>query len=236
MRSLVVPARFNGPARSGNGGWTAGSLATALEGAAAVTVRLRRPPPLETSMTVDVTTADGVRTLTASRAGDVVLTATETTTDELTVVPAASADQAAGAAEGFRGLLDHPFPTCFTCGHRRPPGDGLHLAPGPLPDRPDDVACPWVASDDVDVATVWAALDCPGGWAVNLPGRPMVLGTMTAAVERLPSPGEACVVVGRALRAEGRKAFTATTLWGPDGEPLARASAVWLQVDPSAFA
>jgi len=236
VRSLVVPARFNGPARSGNGGWTAGSLAASLEGASAVTVRLRRPPPLDTALTVDVTTADGVRTATASRDGDVVLMATETTAGDLLVVPPVSVEDAARATGRYRGATDHPFPTCFTCGPGRPAGDGLHLAPGPLPDRPDDVACPWTAAADVDAATVWAALDCPGAWALDAPGRPMVLGTMTAEVDRVPGAGEVCVVVGRALRVEGRKAFTATTVWGAAGEPLARASAVWLQIDPAAFA
>ena len=44
--TLVVPHRFRGPARSGNGGWTAGVLAAYLPGDGPVTVTLRRPPPL----------------------------------------------------------------------------------------------------------------------------------------------------------------------------------------------
>ena len=46
---LVVPARFNGPARSGNGGYVAGSLAARVPDAAdrPVEVTLRRPPPLD---------------------------------------------------------------------------------------------------------------------------------------------------------------------------------------------
>lgn len=233
---LLVPARFNGPAASGNGGWTAGALASLLDGAPAVTVRLRRPPPLDVAMEVRTTTGAGLRTATAVLDGEVVLTATETTSAAaapLPGVPAVTPEEAAATEPGFRGAVDHPFPTCFSCGTART--DGLGLTPGPLPDRPDDVACVVTVPADVDVPTVWAALDCPGAWALDVPGRPMVLGTMTASVARVPEPGEVCVVVGRALRREGRKAFTATTLWGEGSEPLARATAVWLEVDPAAF-
>ena len=34
MTGLLVPARFNGPARSGNGGYVAGSLAALVPGSA----------------------------------------------------------------------------------------------------------------------------------------------------------------------------------------------------------
>ena len=51
---LVVPARFNGPVRSGNGGFVSGSLAERVPGAAGrpVEVTLRRPPPVDRAMTV----------------------------------------------------------------------------------------------------------------------------------------------------------------------------------------
>ena len=67
MTEIVIPARFNGPARSGNGGFVAGSLAEVVleHGDRAVhrvvEVTLRRPPPLDTALTV--TTEDGVTTL-----------------------------------------------------------------------------------------------------------------------------------------------------------------------------
>jgi hypothetical protein len=51
---VVIGARFNGPARSANGGYTAGSLAERVPEAEhrAVEVTLRRPPPLEVPLTV----------------------------------------------------------------------------------------------------------------------------------------------------------------------------------------
>lgn len=245
MPTLVVPASRNGPAGSGNGGWTAGALAAFLRPARGdcVTVRLRQPPPLETPLQVlldeGVATAVlGTGTATGERGErDVVLEARAEPCEELPalqVVPRVDDDTARAVQVGYRGAQGHPFPTCFACGPDRPVGDGLHLRPGPLPDHPETTACTWLPGPDVDAPTVWAALDCPGGWSVDLAGRPMVLGTMTATVDRLPAPGEACVVMGCALEREGRKARTATTLWSGD-QVLARATAVWLAVDPAMF-
>ena len=235
MTTLVIPARYNGPPSSANGGWSAGSLATLLDGAACVTVRLRRPPPLETRL--DVTVTDGSATAALPDGGGVVLEATATEAAEhpgLAAVPRVGEGEAAAAASAYRGARDHPFPTCFTCGPERPPGDGLHLTPGILPDRPTDTACVWTPVAPADVPTVWAALDCPGGWSVDLAGRPMVLGTMTAVVHRIPDVGERCVVMGRQLDHVGRKAHTTTTLWSGD-DVLAQATATWIAVDPAVF-
>ena len=52
MTSVVIDAVHCGPSRSGNGGWTAGVLAAHLRGSEAVTVTLRRPPPLSRPLTV----------------------------------------------------------------------------------------------------------------------------------------------------------------------------------------
>ena len=51
----IVPARFNGPPHSGNGGWTSGALAALLAPAPgrAVQVRLSAPPPLDVPLDVD---------------------------------------------------------------------------------------------------------------------------------------------------------------------------------------
>jgi hypothetical protein len=42
------------------------------------------------------------------------------------------------------------------------------------------------------------------------------------------------VLVGALLGDEGRKSFTATTLYA-DGRPIARARHTWIAVDPSVF-
>jgi hypothetical protein len=83
---------------------------------------------------------------------------------------------------------------------------------------------------EVDEPIVWAALDCPGGWSIISPGRPYVLGRMTASLAALPSPGDECAVVGACLQVEGRKALTKTALYGPDGALLGTGHATWIAI------
>ena len=76
---------------------------------------------------------------------------------------------------------------------------------------------------------IWAAIDCPGAYAAGDPGRgEVVLGRMTARIDRLPDEGEPCVVVGWPLGEDGRKLFAGTALYGRDGTPLAVARQVWI--------
>jgi acyl-coenzyme A thioesterase PaaI-like protein len=240
--TLTVPRRFRGPATSGNGGWTSGALAAALLDAddrRAVRVRLSAPPPLETAMALE-RSEDSV---TASAQGRLVATATllDDAPGGLAPVPPVSVEAAERASERYPGLTGHPFPECFVCGTAR--SDGLGLRPGPVHDGGDDrVAAVWrpdetLTGDDgrVTAPVVWAALDCPGGWSVDIVGRPMVLGTMTARVLERPSAGEPLVVAGRALDVSERKAVTATTLYRPDGAVVALATHVWVAVDPATF-
>ena len=86
------------------------------------------------------------------------------------------------------------------------------------------------------LAATWAALDCVGGWAGDLTERLMVLGRMTAEIDALPAIGEEHVSSGGARGAEGRKTFTATTLYDADGRVVGAGEHVWIAVDPGAFA
>ena len=243
--TLVLPGRFNGPARSANGGFTAGSLAERLPDAGnrAVEVTLRSPPPLDVPLTVS--SVGGVTVLSA---GDVTVAEAVPAAGALEAVAAVAPDVAADAMLRYPGLGSHPFPTCFACGPDRAEGDGLRIFPGPVGADRGFVASLWLprpthaeSTDLLDgvqrcgVATTWAALDCVGGWSEDLEGRPCVLGRMTARVDALPVVGEPHVVVGRHLGTEGRKSFTASTLYDADGRVVATARHTWVQVDPSAF-
>jgi hypothetical protein len=76
---------------------------------------------------------------------------------------------------------------------------------------------------------VWAALDCPGAYACEAIGRgAAVLGRLAARVERVPHPGERCVVVGWPLGEDGRKLFAGTVLFGEDEDVIGVARAVWI--------
>jgi hypothetical protein len=220
---MQIPARFNGPPGSGNGGWSAGAFAVGsgfTVGGGPLEVTLRKPPPLDTRLTItdgSVLDPDGVLIAEVVAAGPV----------GEPVAPA-SYDEAAAVSRAYPGFTSHPFRTCYVCGPERT--DGLRLFPGFLSDERS--AAPWTVPGDVTVETVWAALDCPGGWSALHTGRTFLLGRITAQVSALPEPGSDCVVVGRADTVEGRKAFTSSTVYSPDGDPLAVARATWIEVGP----
>ncbi len=236
---LTIPHRWCGPPESGNGGWVSGAVATfvpPVDGLPAVTVRLSSPPPLDRPLAVRVGEPEGGSGAVRVEVLDddhLVATATNAPEPDAPLAPPATAAEARAAEARYEGLAEHPFPTCVVCGTAREPGDGLCLRPGPLDDGTGRYATTWqVPHDAVDAPLVWAALDCPGGWSAGIAGRPMVLGTMTAAVRALPEPGSMCVVTAWQTRAEGRRHWSATALHSPAGDLLARAEAVWFAVDP----
>ena len=236
---ITVPRRYCGPPSSGNGGWTSGALAShvrALHDCPAVSVRLSSPPPLDRPMTVVGEDHEPLTGRPALRLYDgEVLVASATPVAELDEpVPApATAEEAERAQARYEGDEDHPFPSCFVCGTDRDPGDGLHLRPGPLMDGSGRYATTWTVTDDVSRAVSWGALDCPSGWAAGVAGRAMVLGTMTARVWRVPSPGETLVVTAWKRGEQGRRTRSASTLHAENGELVGRAETVWVAVDPS---
>ncbi|MFC4067646.1 hypothetical protein [Actinoplanes subglobosus] len=223
---MRIPARFNGPPGSGNGGWCAGVFATAAGariGGPPVQVTLRVPPPLDTALAFRDGSVLAGDTLVAEVAE---IAEVEGAGGAVPPVPLA---EAVAASKDYPGFVTHPFPGCFVCGPDRAPGDGLRIFPGPLPDG--RTAAPWTVPDDVTAETMWAALDCPGGWtAIGPAGRPYLLGRIAAAVTALPAPGEDCVVVGALSEVSGRKAMVDSAVYGSDGRRLARARATWLSV------
>jgi hypothetical protein len=197
-------------------------LARYVASATGAVVTLRHPPPVATPM--DVKETDGAIEV---YDGDRLIASAVAVTEPLAeVVPPVGWAEAMVAAETYPGLVGHPFATCFVCGPQRPPGDGLRLFPGRLPDG--RTAAPWIVPEDIESTLVWAALDCPGGWAIPLENRPYVLGRMAARVDALPAAGDGCVVVGVLVSEAGRKARVATTLYGTDGTVLALARATWI--------
>jgi hypothetical protein len=252
---VVVSPRYCGPPRSGNGGYVSGMLAHELRAdhtvapGLAVEVSLRQPPPLGVPLdVVRESTGDGAAA-TLGLDGSTIAQA-RTVTADLHAVEPVRHDEAVAASAGYPGFSSHPFPTCFACGTERP--DGLRIFPGPVAPAVDGstrVAAAWTPSTDVPadfheydepmqracLAATWAALDCIGGWAGDLAERLMVLGRMTAIVDDLPMVGEPHVVMGQALGHDGRKTFTASTLYDPDGRIVGRAQHVWVAVDPALF-
>jgi hypothetical protein len=243
--SFAIEPRFCGPPRSANGGYVAGRLAHFVEPTDElpdVEVTLRKPPPLAVPLEV-VPASDGVQLMRA----DVVIAVARPGRVGAPPPPSVPYEQAGAAAERYTGRVDHPFPTCFVCGPERSEDDGLRLEPGSVaaPGPAEMVAASWrphralLAAgaqphpDGLSPEFVWAALDCPGGWSTSMAGRPMVLGRITAHIASTPRAGQPCVVVGRLLGRDGRKAFTASALYDAQGQLLAHATATWFDVDPA---
>ncbi|MFC7527758.1 hypothetical protein [Actinoplanes sp. GCM10030250] len=221
---MLIPERFNGPPGTGNGGWCAGVFAVAAgarAGGPPYQVTLRTPPPLETALEL----RDG-----SVLAGDTLVAEVGEATGAGAGagVPSVSYETAVEASRSYPGFTTHPFPTCFVCGPERPGKDGLGIFPGVLPDG--GTAAPWTVPDEVSVPSMWAALDCPGGWAAIAAGQAYVLGRITASVGALPAPGTDCVVTGAAVEIAGRKAIVESTVYGPGGDRLATARATWIAV------
>ena len=223
--TIVIERRFRGPAGSGNGGYTCGLVAPFV-GADTVEVTLRLPPPLDTPLRVE-RDGDGVRVLD----GETLVVDARPAELELDPPAAPSFADAERIVASHAPDPDHPFPGCFVCGPGREEGDGLRLEPTPAGDgtvvatwRPREHAAPFV----------WAALDCPGAFAVD-PGWSRgvsVLGRLTVRVLEHPAIGAECVVVGWPLGADERRLFAGTALWEGD-RLLALARAVWFPVDPA---
>jgi hypothetical protein len=231
--TLRFDARFNGPPRSVNGGFASGAIAETLGGTASV--RLIRPVPLEESLEV-VLDHDGQSAEVTDSSHRLLATATKL--DPFTMVPPvtpgfADAEEARAASplHGARHLLSN----CVVCGAQRL--DGLGVTPGPLKDRRDVLAAPFVpherdtAGGVVEPAAVWGALDCPSYPASALLDRRVgLLGTMTAHRNRDVLLGERLVVVGWTVHRHGRATDTASALLDENGDVVASARAVWIEL------
>jgi hypothetical protein len=216
---LTIDRRYRGPLTSANGGYACGRLA-AFVAADEVEVTLRLPPPLERALVVErgarlVRLLDGEALVAEARPAPVAVEPPQ---------PVSLEQAEAGRERHVRGAGSE-FGECFVCGVRE---DGLRVHVGPVRGREPLHAAP-VALDEAAEELVWAAIDCAGAYAVGAEGRgDIVLGRMTARVERVPEVGERCAVAAWPLGDEGRKLHAGTALFAADGEVLALAKQVWI--------
>jgi hypothetical protein len=216
---IILPHRFRGPLASANGGYASGRLAAFVD-EPEVEVTLRLPPPLDRPLTVE---RDGE----AARLLDGDALVAEARPAALDLDPPAAVSLAAADAARERHVRDWTpdFRECYVCGVRE---DGLEIRVGPVAGREPLHAAP-VVLDEPAPELVWAAIDCPGAFAVAGDGRgDVVLGRMTARVERVPDAGEPCVVTSWPIGQDGRKHFAGTALSAADGELLALAQQTWI--------
>jgi hypothetical protein len=231
--TLTIPAFFNGPPASGNGGYTCGCVA-ALVDAEVSEVSLRSPPPLETPLEVvrerdRVSVRDG-HTLVAEGAPSELLV------DMPDAVPASevAAAQEAGRERWADG---HPFPTCVVCGPAR--ADGFGIVPSALPGRDGLFGAMWTPGEGtgdgeglVRPELVWAALDCPTSAPVaNFgEGPAMVLASLTARLGCPLRVGEPHTILSWALGEDGRKHWSAAALFDSSGILTCASRALWIEL------
>jgi hypothetical protein len=197
-------------------------------------VTLKLPPPLNQPLHARPMGLNGVMLVDDGRT---VAEAWPATLDD--DVPAAVPfDSAVRASENYAGFRAHPFARCFVCGPERTAADGMRIFPGALDAQ--RLVAPWLPDAGladgaglVNSEFVWAALDCPSGWAAALlpPGdKVVVLGRLTAALRAPVHAGRRYVVLSWAIGASGRKYFTASAIYSATGELCANATATWIRI------
>jgi hypothetical protein len=217
---ITFPRHYRGPLASANGGYACGRLAAFVD-ADDVEVTLRLPPPLDRPLSVEregatVRLLDGDALVAEARSAPVAVDAPSPVSVEV----------AEASREKHVRDWSEEFSECFVCGVR---DDGLRIRVGPVAGREPLHASP-IALPDALPEIVWAAIDCPGAYAVGAEGRgDIVLGRMTARIDGVPEAGENCVVTSWPLGEEGRKLYAGTALFANDGELLALARQVWIQ-------
>jgi hypothetical protein len=240
--TVTIPPACNGPADSGNGGYSSGAIARHVD-AGAVEVTLRRPVPLGVALAVErLAGVGGEETRVLDGEGALVAHARPADAGALSglAVPGGPVPVAAARAAmaGYRGPGDGPLCTCFVCGRRR--ADAIGVQAGPVAGRDGVVASTWTppawtagADGRAAVEHVWAVLDCPTYFAAyhDAPDPlPLAfLGRFTARINGTAAIGEEHVVVAWRLGIDGRKREAAAAVLTAAGTPLATARALLIE-------
>jgi hypothetical protein len=238
--TIRLERRFQGFADGALGGYAAGVAARAMEGPAEA--NLRSLPPMERDL--ELTDGDdGSREL---RDGETLVLEVHPSGFDLEIPTPPGLDEAEAANDDpVHDHGTHLYPDCFTCGPAREPGDGLRLFMGQIPGRDKLLASSW--TPDAGLAEgpvlpsefIWAALDCPTIWAAWLSegvvtwpeaGRFTVLARQRVEHVAPVSLGEPAIVTAWPIGHEGRKHTTGAAIHAPDGELLARAESLLIDV------
>jgi hypothetical protein len=242
QRTVVIGSRFQGPYRCGQGGYVAGIVSQAIEGAAVVT--LRAPTPVEVPLTLREE-GPGKYVL---REGDRLIAEAEAGEMQIEVPQPVSFEDAKAANNGFEkwmsalGFTEHPVPYCFICGCGKPGTQYENVLPGPTANA-RTVASHWVPSASLADASgampreiVWAALDCPAGWGLSLgvPASDRLTGQLRARQFKPIIAGERFIAMGWFISASGRKSDGGSAIYSEGGDLCAVARGTWIELRPKA--
>ncbi len=244
--TIRIAKRFNGPHDSGNGGYSAGLAAQFLPKADAVEATLRAAIPLDATLRVH-TNGDDLDIMTDDAATRILIMTVKPTRLETPDVKSPGIEAATVASATYRGTEDHVLPHCFVCGPARAAGDGLRIFPDWLKepsglDNPNTfpiVAAPWQPTPDLADSSgriapefIWAALDCPGAFAIEK--EPILLGRMSTKILARPTPDAPIVAIAWSKGQDRRKRFAGTALFDEAGNLLAFSEQTWIQIDQHA--
>jgi hypothetical protein len=198
-------------------------------GGSGVVVTLKRPAPLDVELRAVI--EDGRAFL--YQGAEVVALAEPADLDIDVPTPPSLAE--AEAAETRFDPEGHLYPGCFVCGPARSPGDGWRIFPGPIGEG--RVAASWMAAAEFADADgkirdefTWAALDCPGYFAVQQAAGQALLGRMGVVIHEPVPSGQPLIVQAWAIGSEGRKHRAGTSLHDSSGRLLAAAEQMWISL------
>ncbi|MCP5024732.1 MAG: hypothetical protein GY929_00465 [Actinomycetia bacterium] len=261
---LRFPDRFVGPPGHANGGAFAGALTCLARHHAdaawvgSLSVRLARPIPLNTDLTVEIIDADNRVEMTVTNAETIIATGWVETRDEpdpdgimamsadrLAALVDAATPTTAAAERADASPIRHPdadidFDTCFVCGDDHP--NGLRLTLGALDDetawRRWHPATEFAEKGGLSPLVSTAALDCSSAALLRLDGtlqsgESVLLGTFDVDHLRRPHPDADLRLIARTSHRDGRKIWSDMALVDPDEGATVISRATWVVVDPS---
>lgn len=239
--TIHIAKRFCGPPASGNGGYSCGLIAQQCEGV--VDVRLVVPPPLDVDMQF-FTAASGGGEL---KLGNQTIAHATPSQWQLELPPAPDFSEAKKAEALYAGFHDHALPGCFVCGPDRAQGDGLQIFVGEVEDHVSKTnkklfAATWQVDKNLPNTDgklseefIWAALDCPGYFAVKENAGFALLGAFSVKIQAPVLVGDSHVVAAWPIESEGRKHRAGSAIYSQSGECLAYGLATWITVPKDAY-
>ncbi|XDD49649.1 hypothetical protein AB3N59_14790 [Leptospira sp. WS92.C1] len=181
--TMSISSKYCGPPLSGNGGFSAGSAAQKLNSLSSI-VKIKAPVPLNSELQVNFD-PDFYSALIDISSGVVAVEAEPAPDFKLDLPKPMSQEIIMQASKDYLGFIKHPFPSCFVCGPERKDKDGMRIFSGKVTDQPGFKHLhganwdPWRELGDesgfVRKEIVWAALDCPGGFAVSTEDPQMIV-------------------------------------------------------------
>ncbi len=239
LKHVIINRHYCGPKASANGGYAAGLFAQAINGPAQVT--LKAPPPLDQPITLAPHEKGGAHYRAMSGGTEIAEMAPGRVMVDPPPLPGDDAIKAARDAYLRDEGMTLVYPYCFVCGKHRAEGEGLRIFAGAAPESIVNADF-WTPAADlagedglVRSEFLWAALDCPGAFALRSDGRPILLGRFTADIARRPKPGERLTVSAWRTGGEGRKHYSSSALYDDDKEIIAAANAVWIEINDPAL-